>query len=346
MKQLVRAVLVALLVPLALPIAATAQTIDKPVATVSLIRLEVYSQLQFKADLQRVEQTLRRSLTADERKQFLDTQIDTILFRQYCEREKIIVSDADVNQAYLQMKSQLGPGADDAAVDASLRAQGVYADPKTYIRQQMLLSRYLQLKKADALKAIQTPSSDDVLKEYELRKATLIRPDSVRLSVIYMDLRGKGDDDKKKGLALMQSLASKVKSDPSSFDAAMLKGMDPSSGYHATSSIMISRSPQALAAYGQSFMDTAFGMKVGEISPVLSDATGYQIIRINEILPQKQLTLSDPVPGQANATVQDYLIYELTMRAREAFLKSAQDELIAQLRKEGSVKIFDQNLGS
>ncbi|MGO8694217.1 MAG: peptidyl-prolyl cis-trans isomerase [Rectinemataceae bacterium] len=344
MKHSFRIALFALCAAAILPRFGAAQTIDEPVATVKLIRLEVYSLLQFKADIQKVEGTLHTQLTPQQRREFLDSQIDAILFRQYCERENIIVSDADVNQSYLQLKSQLGPQADDAAVDASLRSQGVYQDAKVYIKQQMLLSRYLQLKKADALKAIKTPTSDDVLKEYELRKSMLIRPDSVRVSVIFLDLRGKSADDQKKGQALMQSIAERLKSDPSSFDDVMLKGMDPNSGYHATSSLMVSRSPQAQTAYGENFLDTVFALKAGDISPLLSNPTGYVIARVNEILPQKQLTLSDPVPGQPNATVQDYIIYELTMRNRQAFLKSAQDELVAMLRKEGTVKIFDENL--
>lgn len=346
MKQLVPVVLIAMAAAMVALPAASAQTIDKPVATVNLIRPEVYSLLQYKTDLQHIEQTMRTQLTPEQRRQFLDSQIDIMLFKQYCEREKIMVSDAEVNQQYLQLKGQLGPTADDAAVDAYFRSQGIVVDAKSYIKQQMLFGRYIQTKKTDALKTIKTPTSDDVLKEYELQKAKLIRPDSVRISVIFIDLRGKGDADKAKGKSIMQSIADKLKSDPSSFDAAMLKGLDPNSGYHATSSLMISRSPEALAAYGQQFMDAAFALKVGDVSPLLSDSSGFQILRVNEILPQKQLTLSDPIPGQPNATVQDLIVNDLTARARADFLKSAQDELIAQLRKEGTVKIFDQNLNS
>ncbi|HUW40547.1 MAG TPA: peptidyl-prolyl cis-trans isomerase [Rectinemataceae bacterium] len=344
MKHSIRIAFFALCAAAILPLSAAAQTIDKPVATVKLTKLEVYSLLQFKTDLKRVEDTLHTQLSPQQRLDFLNSQIDAMLFRQYCERDNIIVSEADVNQAYLQLKGQLGPGATDAAVDASLRSQGIYAEPKVYIKQQMLLNRYIQLKKSAELKAIKPPTSDEVLKEYELRKAMLIRPDSVRVSVIFIDLRGKSADERKKGQELMQSIADKVKNDPASFDSYMLKGMDPSSGYHATSSLLVARSPQSETAYGADFLDTVFALKVGGISSLMPNPTGYEIVRVNEVLPQKQLTLSDPVPGQPNATVQDWIVYELTMRNRQAFLKSVQDELVAKLRKEGSVKIFDDNL--
>ncbi|HET7839277.1 MAG TPA: peptidyl-prolyl cis-trans isomerase [Rectinemataceae bacterium] len=332
---------IALLLPLS---AAGAQTIDKPAATVKLIKLEVYSVRQFKADVDKVEAAIGRKLDPATRRQMLDSQLNALLFKQYCDREKILVTDADVNSGIAEMKQQVGPNADDAQLEAAMRSQGIFNDPKTYVRQQLLLSRFLQAKKADELKALKSPTPDEILKAYDLQKSALVRPDTDRVSILYIDLRGKSDAEKKKSSDTFRAVVAQLKSNSAKFDELMLKAADPQAGYKATVSLMVEKTPQAQNLYGNEFFDAVFKLKVGEISPLIENAAGLQVVRLNEALPQKQLTLSDPVPGQANATVQDYIAYNLTMKTRTEFLQKVQDDLLAQLRKEATIKIFDENL--
>jgi hypothetical protein len=63
--------------------AAGAQTIDKPAATIKLVKLEVYSVRQFKADIEKVESSVGRKLDAATRRQLLDSQLNAMLFKQY-----------------------------------------------------------------------------------------------------------------------------------------------------------------------------------------------------------------------------------------------------------------------
>ncbi len=335
------AAIIALILPLA---AAGAQSIDKPAATVKLIKLEVYSVLQYKADIDKVEAAVGRKLDAPTRRQLLDSQLNAMLFKQYCDREKIIVSDADVNNGITEMKQQIGANTDDKQLEAAMRSQGIFNDPKVYVRQQLLLSRYLQAKKADEIKALKSPSPEDILKAYDLQKSSLVRPDTARVSILYVDLRGKSEDDRKKSSELFRGIAAQLKSNASRFDEIMLKAADPQAGYKATVSLLVEKTPQAQNLYGNEFFDAVFKLKAGELSPLIENTAGLQIVRLNESLPQKQLTLSDPVPGQTNATVQDYIAYNLAMKARSDFLQKIQDELLGQLRKEATIKIFEENL--
>jgi hypothetical protein len=89
-----------------------AQTsIDKPAATFKLTRQEVISVRQLRADIDRLENATGAKLTVDQRKDVLDARINSMLFLQFCEREKISVSDAQVNAAVAQLRSQLGSNA-------------------------------------------------------------------------------------------------------------------------------------------------------------------------------------------------------------------------------------------
>jgi hypothetical protein len=69
-----------------------------------------------------------------------------MLFRQYCDREGIKVSDSDIANQIAQYKASIGPGATDAMVEASLRRNGVFTDMKTYVKQDLLFTNYLKAK--------------------------------------------------------------------------------------------------------------------------------------------------------------------------------------------------------
>jgi hypothetical protein len=84
-----------------------AQTsIDKPAATFKLTKQEVISVRQLRADVDRLENATGAKLTVEQRKDVLDARINSMLFLQFCEREKISVSDAQVNSALAQLKAQ------------------------------------------------------------------------------------------------------------------------------------------------------------------------------------------------------------------------------------------------
>jgi peptidyl-prolyl cis-trans isomerase SurA len=319
-------------------------SIDKPAATIKLIRQEVISVRQFKADIDKIETAAGRKLTVDQRKQLLDSKINGMLFSQYCEREKIIVSDAEVTQALSQMKASLGQGATDEKLEEAMRAQGVFLDAKTYARQQLLLQNYIKTRKADQLKSIKEPTSDEVLKEYDLHKSQLIRPDTVRASVLFVDFRGMSADQKKKSSDAIRSVALAVKGNSPLFDQYLLKASDSGSLYKGTANFYVEKTPQGQSVYGAAFIDKVFQMKAGEVSALIENEAGLQIVRVNEILPQKLLTLSDPLPNNPQATVQDYLKYSLLQQRQAQVLSAIQNELVAQLRKEGSIKIYDENL--
>ena len=85
-------------------------------------------------------------------------------------------------------------------------------------------------------------------------------------------------------------------------------------------------------------------MKVGDVSAVIENEAGLQVVRVNEILPQKMLTLTDPLPNNPNATVQDYIKYMLATKKQQEVLGKIQDELHDILRKSSEVKIFTENL--
>jgi hypothetical protein len=319
-------------------------TIDKPAATIKLTRQEVISVRQIRADVERLEKASGLTFTAEQRKQVLDARINSLLFVQFCEREKIVVTDADVSGAFTQMKASLGPKATDADFENQLRASGVFVEPKVYIRQRLLFENYVQTKRAAELKAaLQQPTADEILKAYELAKSSLVRPDTLRVSVLYVDTRGKSDADAKKAKATLDGISAALKVNPDKFDEYALRASD-AAGYKAISSLYLEKTNQNRTLFGAELFDAAFKLKAGDISAVVQSPTGYRIMRANEFLPQKQLGLSDTVPGNQNMTIQQFIAYQVASDKEAKFMDKLEADLIAKLRSEAVIKSYDDNL--
>jgi hypothetical protein len=319
-------------------------TIDKPAATIKLTKQEVISVRQIKADVERLEAASGLKFTVEQIKQVLDARVNSLLFVQFCDREKITVQDSDVTKALSQMKANLGAKATDADLENSMRASGVFVEPKIYVRQRLLFESYVQTKRADELKAIMAaPTADEILKAYDLAKASLVRPDTMRVSILYVDTRGKSDADAKKAKDALSTIASALRLNPTKFDEYLLRAGD-AAGYKAIASFYMEKTTQNKSLFGADLFDTVFKLRVGDISPVVESPTGYRVVRANEFLAQKQLGLADTVPGNQNMTVQDFLSYQVASDKESKFMDKTEADLIAQLRSEATIKTFDENL--
>jgi hypothetical protein len=344
---------------------ATAQTPIKrglPAVTVALTKSEIYSVDEFNANVSRIEKAwvarmnptlsaadkekARIELVASLKPKLLDAQISAMLFRQFCEREGIVVAESDLNAYIVRLKSQLGAtGADDASLEQALAvSQGILLDLRTFARQRLLLLRYVQTKKAEEIKAIKGPTPAEILDAYEQMKPNLKVPETARLSIVFVDYRGKSAEERKKAMETMRSLAAKIRDDRSQFDKLLLGSFDPAAGYQAKSSITIANVKDAPGSYDPKFVDAVFKLKTGEISDLLENEEGLQIVRLNEQTPAKQLELYDAIPGQANLSVQDLLVQQLLGIAQETFAAQVQSDILTQLRGEASVTIMKDNL--
>jgi len=167
-----------------------------------------------------------------------------------------------------------------------------------------------------------------------------VRPDTVRISVIYVDTTGKSDAEVAKAKDLMNSIFTALKANPAKFDEYVLRAGD-AAGYRAIPSMYLEKTPQSRSVFGDDFFNAAFQAKIGEITPVVQSPTGFRIIRVNEFLPQKQLTLSDTVPGNQNLTVQEFLAIQLSNEKQQAFsprLKPISLRVFAKRRQSRSIQ--------
>ncbi len=332
---------------------AFAQADLQPAAIVKLIKTEPITVKQLKAEIAKIEEQSKRTLSAAERRKVLDLLIDAKLVMQAAERDKLAVSDNEVNQQLTPqidqlkaaMKARLGREANAKEIDDAVKAETGYdlADFRVQMKQQLTYQKYLTTKKRSAFEAIKPPTEAEISSTYDLYKPNFVRPDTVRLSMIFVP-RGEGADGYKKARELADKLYAEIGGNGSKFDEVSLRSQMPNSGFQADSSSYLEKSAKAQSLVGPDFMGAVFSLKVGEVSAVLENPKGFQIVKVTETYAQKTLELSDPYRLGSRGTVREYIGQMLFQQTQQKVIEAATAELVKELRAGNSFQVFEKNL--
>ncbi|AEJ19073.1 peptidyl-prolyl cis-trans isomerase [Gracilinema caldarium] len=325
-----------------------AQTDLQPVALVKLTKTEPITVKQLKAEVQKIESQTGKSLTVDERKQVLDIMINERLALQAAERDKISVTDAEINQQLQQVRStmaqNIGRQPTDTEFETAIKQQtGMdLASYKEQMKRLATVQKYLMTKKQDIIQSIQKPTESEIKNFYELNKAKLVRPDTVRFSMIFIPY-GSDATAKAKAKELAEKLIKDIGTNPSKFDEAVLRGQSSTAGYQAGDGGYLPKTPEAQNIVGKEFINIAFSLKQGEVSRLIENTKGYQIIKITETYSQKTLELDDIYQLGSKVSVHDYIGNVLYQQTQQAAFDRASKELVDELRAGGkSFQVFDK----
>ncbi|MDR0525808.1 MAG: peptidyl-prolyl cis-trans isomerase [Spirochaetaceae bacterium] len=323
-----------------------AQTDLQPAAIVRLTKSEPITVKQLRTEVELMEKQAGRTLTVPDRRQILDVMINERLAIQAAERDKITVSEAEMNQQIQQLKAilqqQLGRPPTDSEFAGAVRNETGLEVPafREQLRRQMIVQKYLQFKKGNVLSSFKNPTEADIVSAYNLAKSQFVRPESVRFSMIQVPF----GTDRTKSRALANRLIQDIGSNPAKFDEAVVKGQAPNAGYQAGDGGYLPRNAQAQQIVGAEFMTIAFALKQGEVSKLIEGVSGFQIIKVTETHAQQNLGLDDIFQLGSRMTVRDYIGNMLFQQQQQEVLKKASDELITELRRGNTFQIMEQNL--
>lgn len=319
------------------------------VAIVRLIRSEPITVKQLRTSVEEYERREGRALTAEERRQVLDGLINQRLVLQAAERDRITVSDAEINnqlqQARMTMSQSLGRQPTDQEFEIAIRNE-TGSDLETFrneMRTQMLLQKYLMEKKRSIFESVTVPTEQEILNTYNLTKSQFVRPDTVRVSMISIPA-GNNAAERERARALADRLAAEIGSDASKFDETVIRSQAPNSGYQGGDAGYLPRNLQAQQALGADFVNTAFSLRQGEVSRLIESPRAFQIIKITETYTQKSLELTDPVQLGNRMTVHDFIRNTLMQERQAAAIERATQELTSELRQGNSFQIFENAL--
>jgi parvulin-like peptidyl-prolyl isomerase len=321
----------------------------QPAAIVRLTKSEPITVKQYRTEVERMQKSAGRDLTSAERRQVLDVMINEKLAIQAAERDKISISEGEINQQLQQLRAGMAQTAGRQPTDAEFAAAVVnetgldLAGFREQIRRQMLVQKYLLSKKQNILESIKVPTEEEIINTYNLAKAQFVRPETVRFSMIQVGF-GENAADKVKAKELADRLVRDIGVNPSKFDEAVIRAQAQGSGYQAGDGGYLPRNLQAQQVVGQEFINTAFNLKQGEVSKLMEGARGYQIIKITETYEQKNLELDDIAQLGTRMTVRDYIGNTLLQERQQEVIEKATQELVTELRVGNPFQIFENNL--
>jgi len=340
----------------------------QPAATVNLIRTEAITVGQLRTEVQKIEnhsqriqsfttqvaQEMGRSPSSAEvqsrlRTYVLDSMINEKLVLQAAERDRVLVSDNEVNQQVQELRNtlaqQLGRQPTDAEyAQAVMNDYGI--DVNTFrdeLRKQLVIQKYLLSRKSDLINSIRVPTDQEILTEYNLHRSNLVRPETIRFSMIQVPY-GSDAAARARARTLAENLTREINNDPSRFDEVVARSIAPNSGYQAGDAGYLPRSQEVRNVVGQQFMDIAFGLRQGQVSQLIEGVQGFQIIKVTENYSLKNLELTDIYQLGTRVTVREYIGQQMLSQRQQAVLAQASQELISELRSSRTFTIFENNI--
>jgi len=330
----------------------------QPAATVNLIRTEQITVGQLRTEVTRMEQATGRPLNKTERLQVLDVMINERLALQAAERDRVMITDNEVNQQIQQLRSmlaqQLGRNPTEAEFERAVREESGLdvAAFREQMRKQMVVQKYLMTKKETLINSIKPPTQEEVQSEFSLRRADFVRHETVEFVAIQIPFGSDAasrTNARTKGQALVRDIGNNLQTFDRKVDEASL----PNSGYIANPG-SLPRIPQVQEQYGQEFVNAAFSLKQGEVSRLIETPEFYVIMKVTRNLSHKSLELDDEMPPlllmqagidpRTTVSVRVFLQNLLLARNQQAIIAQASQELVTELRSNRTFTVFDNNI--
>jgi len=325
-----------------------AQADLQPVAIVRLTRSEPITVKQFRTQVERVESQTGRPLTSAEKRQVLDLMFNEKLAMQAAERDRITVTENEINQQIQQLRNSmtqsLGRAPTEAEFAMAVRNETGYDLPafREELRKQLTIQKYIMEKKKDSFANIKEPTEEEIRNSYVFARSQLVRPDTVRFSMIQVPFTDAVSKIKAKEIA--DRLAREIGNNPSKFDEAILRGQVANAEYLAGDGGYLPRNLEAVQVVGTEFINTAFALKQGEVSRFMEGQRGFQMIKITETYTQKNLELDDIFQLGTRMTVREYIGSSILQERQQAAIEVATQEIVAELRTGNPYQILEANL--
>lgn len=332
-----------------------AQANLQPAAIINLTKREPITVAQFRVEVERMEKAAvaaGRSLSDNDKKQILNAMIDERLLFQAAERDKVTVAENEINQRIQQLRAvanqQAGRQVTDAEFSVAIRDQtGMDMSAfREQLRKQVILEKYLLFKNPNLADGIKPPTEAEILTMYNFSKSQLVRPDTVRITMIEIA----HGNDQIKARELANRLYNEIGSSPSKFDEVAARAQSPNSGYQAGDIGYLPHNNEARQMVGDEFLGVAFALKQGEVSRLINGSRSYQIIKITESFSMKILGLDDIILDTRHPEtggpllVREAIRFSLFQEKQQAALTQATDALRTELRAGKSFEIIERNL--
>lgn len=293
------------------------------------------------------KQTGQTSFTVDQKNEILKAMVDELLVVQAAQKEGLTVTDTQVNQYFLNsLSQQVGRQVTESEFakiikdntglsldDFMMQQTGMnVSDYKAYLKNQLLAQQYVLSKKQDEIRQA-TPTDEEIRSFYEMNKASLVRPDMMKLFLVVAPKANGAEAAKAK----VESVRNDLNAKKTTFDK--IKTESANDKIYKGGDLLISKTEQNGRSLGISYKDLLelFGRDVGYTSEINETDNDYQFYVVREKYPMKNLGLSDLMQPETTTTVYDYIKQNLTQQKQSQALVKAVNDITNSLSTKENV---------
>ncbi len=332
--------------------AAFAQNDLQPLAIVKLNKSETITLKTLKTRcnfIQKQYDAYGVTLSAAQRQEVLESLIDEKLIVQAAAKENMVITDTQVNQAFLNTFSQqLGRNVTESELETIIQQQTKMslneyllqntgmgtADYKAYLKNQIIVQQYVYTKKQAEIAKV-SATDKEIRDFYDLNKNSFLWSDMLKL---YLVIVPKGSDATS-AKALCTQLRSQYSKAPSTAGDTISKDTRNGKNFQA-GAILVQKTAAQAAQLGWDYnkIIELFGKGVGFVSEVNETPTDYQFYAVQKKYDAKMLTLSDIIQPETTVTVYDYIKQNLTASKQQQFFAEAAQQVADSLDTSANVE--------
>jgi peptidyl-prolyl cis-trans isomerase SurA len=326
---------------------AGAQLLDTTLATVRLTETEVVYERALTQQISLLEAQFGQTLNAQQKREILESRINSILVNQAARRENLQASDQEIQNAIALQKQALGVQISDAEYQRLVVEQtGISWDAyRDQLADRILQEKYIVFARPNLGQNLPQPSEEEIQTVYEENAQSFLSPAMSGVSHIFIPTGNLSAADKQAARSRMDEYSRRIRNGGAGeYDAIVRESLDDPGFTGGDLGYIISGDQAALQSLGSAFVQQVLALRQGQISGVLESAAGYHIVKVNDRRSPRLLELSDPLlPGQSITVRQNIVSYIMNNRQQQALI-NALNEIIAELREEAEIRIFEQNL--
>jgi parvulin-like peptidyl-prolyl isomerase len=338
------AVLILALVALA-PVAA--QILDQPVAVVRLHETANVGQRELREQERLLEQQLGRDLSAEDRRELLEAQINEILITQAADELNVRVTEEEVQRAVAQQRASVGQPVSEEQFRRMVQDQmGLsWEEYREQIRERLIQEKYIMEQKRSVLEDIGPPTEQDIRDFYEENATRFTNPAMVRFKHLFVDTRNLSDEEVAEKRERAQELYRRLQRGEKDFDELIDESLDDPTFSGGDFGYLMRQSQQDRNLLGQDFIQTVFSLEEGETSDGLVESNvGFHIVQVTNRRSPRILDVDDPLlPGQST-TVRDQIRNYLLANQQQRAFQQALQEVVEDLRADAEVTVYEDNL--
>ncbi len=335
----------------------SAQVIDRPAATVNLVKSEFISVKQLEQRIEQYKQLTAQGIAGipSDPAAVLDLMIQEVLINQAAVeavgKGQIYISDQMVNAQLNAVRKDLdrqqgSPVTDQQFNDVLFNQTGLTLDGyKEKIREQLRTQEYIRFAKKDFFAAIKQPTDKQIEDQYRKNATSFTNPELVRVSEILIDTRKLSPDQKQKALERAELALRSIRNGKGSFEEMVLQYSDDTqTRYSGGDKGFFSRNDPRTQGYGVTYIDALFEIGIGKVSDVIRSNIGYHIVKITDHRDPKLLSLDDPINPLEKQTVREFIRNLLLQEIQNKALQQALTELTSELKERAEMRIFEENI--